>query len=207
MIHKPLINCKNNMRYSGYETQTGFTLIEIAVAMCLTLLVLAPVVGLFVSLSRSYTTQEKTVELQQTVRAGMDFMLHDLRLAGLDPLGSANAGVEIAQTSKIRITSDRNLNGSIDESDDESVTYLYDAAANRIDQILYEGSDSEESRNLADHVAALVFAYRDVNGAVTTTPADIRSIEITMAIEDSAGREQAVRRTYTTRVACRNMAL
>lgn len=187
--------------------QTGFTLIELLIAMCLSLLVIAPVVSLFVSLGRSYTTQETAAGVQQDVRAVIDFMLHDLRMAGLDPLGSADTGIEIADILKIRVTSDRNLNGTIDESDDESVAYSYDSGNNRLNQILYEDSGSEDIRILMEDVTDLTFAYLDVNSAATATLADIRSIEIVMTVQGSAGRDQTITRTFTTRVACRNIAL
>jgi len=187
--------------------KTGLTLIELMIAMCLSLLVIAPIVSLFVSLGRSYTSQETAAGVQQDVRAVVDFMLHDLRMAGLDPLGSADTGIEIADISKIRVTSDRNLNGTIDESDDESVSYSYDSGNNRLNQILYEDSGSEDIRILMEDVTEMTFAYLDVDSTSTATLADIRSVEIVMTVQGSAGRDQTITRTYTTRVACRNMAL
>ena len=207
MIQSFLIYFKKMRAHPLRMKETGFTLIELMIAMCLSLLVMAPVVSLFASLGRSYTTQEAAVEAQQDVRAAIDFMLHDLRMAGLDPLGSAGTGIEIANVSKIRVTSDRNLNGFLDESDDEIVTYSYDSGNNRLDQILYEGSGSEDIRILMEDVTDLTFAYLDVNSATTATLADIRSIEIVMTVQGPAGRDQTIARTYTTRVACRNMAL
>lgn len=207
MIQSFLIYFKKMRAHPLRMKETGFTLIELMIAMCLSLLVMAPVVSLFASLGRSYTTQEAAVEAQQDVRAAIDFMLHDLRMAGLDPLGSAGTGIEIANVSKIRVTSDRNLNGFLDESDDEIVTYSYDSGNNRLNQILYEGSGSEDIRILMEDVTDLTFAYLDVNSATTATLADIRSIEIVMTVQGPAGRDQTIARTYTTRVACRNMAL
>ncbi len=207
MIQSFLIYFKKMRAHPLRMKETGFTLIELMIAMCLSLLVMAPVVSLFASLGRSYTTQEAAVEAQQDVRAAIDFMLHDLRMAGLDPLGSAGTGIEIANVSKIRVTSDRNLNGFLDESDDESVAYSYDSGNNRLNQILYEGSGSEDIRILMEDVTDLTFAYLDVNSATTATLADIRSIEIVMTVQGPAGRDQTIARTYTTRVACRNMAL
>jgi len=207
MIQPFLIYFKKKRQHPVSLEPKGFTLIELIIAMCLSLLVMAPVVSLFVSLGRSYTTQETAVEAQQDVRAVIDFMLHDLQMAGLDPLESADTGIEIADISKIRVTSDRNLNGILDESDDESVAYSYDSVNNRLNQILYEDSGNEDIRILMEDVTDLTFAYLDVNSAATATLADIRSIEIVMTVEGSAGRDQTIARTYTTRVSCRNMAL
>ncbi len=207
MIQSFLIYFKKMRAHPLSMKETGFTLIELMIAMCLSLLVIASIVSLFASLGRSYTTQKTAAGLQQNVRAGIDFMLHDLRMAGLDPLGSADTGIEIADISKIRVTSDRNLNGTIDESDDESVAYSYDSGNNRLNQILYEDSGSEDIRILMEDVTDLTFAYLDVNSAATATLADIRSIEVVMTVQGSAGRDQTITRTYTTRVACRNMAL
>ena len=55
MIHPFLIYFKKKRQHPVSLEPKGFTLIELIIAMCLSLLVMAPVVSLFVSLGRSYT--------------------------------------------------------------------------------------------------------------------------------------------------------
>jgi hypothetical protein len=58
-----------------------------------------------------------------------------------------------------------------------------------------------------DNVSDLNFTYYDGNGAVTAAVADIRSVEISMTIQQPAGQGRTVSRTYKTRVRCRNIGL
>ena len=57
-------------------------------------------------------------------------------MAGLDSTNSSGAGIELASSSSIRFSLDRNMNGIIDETDDERITYSYIAGNKRIDQCL-----------------------------------------------------------------------
>ena len=118
----------------------GFTVVELLVALGLAAVVFGLIVSFFANMSRSTTTQNAAAAAQQTARAGVDFMAQELRLAGLDPLNSAGAGIEeiSAAGTKIRFTSDScnvqigdsgtcenpvpdgNVNGK-----NERVTYLY----------------------------------------------------------------------------------
>jgi len=72
----------------------GFTLVEILVAMVAASLLMAAVVGLFTALKKSYTKQTVAADVQQVVRAGIDFMAENIRMAGLDPAGTGLFGIE-----------------------------------------------------------------------------------------------------------------
>ena len=72
----------------------GFTVVELLVALGLAAVVFGLIVSFFANMSRSTTTQNAAAAAQQTARAGVDFMAQELRLAGLDPLNSAGAGIE-----------------------------------------------------------------------------------------------------------------
>jgi Tfp pilus assembly protein PilW len=84
----------------------GFTVVELLVALGLAAVVFGLIVSFFANMSRSTTTQNAAAAAQQTARAGLDFMAQELRLAGLDPLNSAGAGIEQISATGIRFTSD-----------------------------------------------------------------------------------------------------
>ena len=134
-------------------------------------------------------------------------------MAGLDPANSSGAGIEVASSSNIRFTLDRNMNGTIDEADEERITYSHIVANNRIDQCLYEGTASADWENFIDNVTNLNLVYLDADGNNLGDPvpnanlADIRSIIISITVQEPAGREGLIDRTYTTRVRCRNLGI
>lgn len=63
-------------------TQRGFTLVELIVAMAISLVVLGAVLKLFDNSQRSYVIQEDVAEMQQNVRTAKIFLERDIRMAG-----------------------------------------------------------------------------------------------------------------------------
>ena len=194
----------------------GFTLIELLMAMAIMSIVSGAIYGVFSLSSRSYTTQGVAADVQQSVRAAMEIMVQDIRTAGLDPTASDNFGVELATSTKFRITSDSidpgidDFNGVLDDINSERITY--ELQGNQLNQILYETTASENSQPLISDVQDLSFTYFDADGNDLGSPvsvanlADIRTVEITITVEEPAGRDEPVSRTLTKRVKCRNLA-
>lgn len=60
----------------------GFTLTELIIAMAISAIVLAMVVGVYRRQQRSFALQNEVTERQQNVRVAMDAIVRDLRLAG-----------------------------------------------------------------------------------------------------------------------------
>ena len=119
----------------------GFTLIELMMAMLIAAIALGAVYSVFASTHRSSTKNLVSAEVAQNLRTSIDYMEQDIRLAGLDRWGSADAAIEVATATDLRFTSDRDmdgsisdsdLNGIIEESDLERNTYSYDAANNNL---------------------------------------------------------------------------
>ena len=192
----------------------GFTLVELLVAIAITSIVLVSVGKIFISSSRVYTTQDVAAGVQQRLRAVMNFMVRDIRMAGLDPSGMDIFGIEVASAQNIRFAADRNSNGNlddpdisdgIDESDLEKMAYEYDGN-NLLEQVLYKANGSEEFREtLIDNVTGLTFTYFNDAGAASAVLDDIRTVVFSMTVRESAGRDTPVNRTLTKRVICRNL--
>ena len=197
----------------------AFTLVEILIAMAMVGIVMAGIYTVFISTNRSYHTQDRVADAQQRVRVGIDFMVRDIRMAGLDPavdpaidpVDGNGAGIKEATATKLRFTADVSMGGSIDEANRERITYEYDSANNRLLQCVYEGTGSENWQTLINDVSVLSFSYLDANDAPITVPVsavdltNIRTVEISMTVEGEDVRGEAFWRTLNARVSCRNL--
>ena len=207
---RPYAPLKSSRRLNSVS---GFTLIELLVSLALFSIIIAAIGAVLVPLRRSFTTQEAAAGAQQTVRQAVEFMVGDIRMAGLDPLGEAGSGVESASALLLRFTMDRILpgeteaNGQIDEGNLERLTYAWDAPNQRVLLTRDAGTASSLTDTLVDNVSNFLFRYFDEDGLVTTVADDIRSVEISMTVEEPAGMDGTIQRTYRTRVRCRNLGL
>jgi len=67
------------------NNKSGFTLIEVLIAMVVSLIIMGGAYMFFNSQQRQTTIQTNVSDAQQTLRAAMDFMSRDIRMAGYDP--------------------------------------------------------------------------------------------------------------------------
>ncbi len=107
----------------------GFTIVELLVAMVVALLAMEAIYSTFLNQHRSYRIQEETAEMQQNLRAAMLYMEREIRMAGCDPMGTADAGIIKAERTLIRFTEDVRGNSSGSDPDgntddpNEDITY------------------------------------------------------------------------------------
>lgn len=189
-----------NAPLHGTERQSGFTLIELLVAMAVSSIVVGLMAGFFTVQNSSYTRHTATAGIQQVVRAGIDFMSDNIRMAGLDPLQTGNFGIEAAGATGITFTADLDMNGQIDVSNSERIAYALNG--NQVQQTV--GAVIEP---LVDNVTNFTFTYRDENDLVTADPAAIRTVQISLTVQEPVGHGRTLARTYTARVHFRNLGL
>jgi type IV pilus assembly protein PilW len=202
--------CKMRKRCSS--STHGFTLIELLVAVAISGIVMAAIYSAYYTAQKNAIVQEDTAVMRQNLRAGLDLMAREIRMAGYDPAGTANAGITTAGSNSIIFTSDLDGDGAI--AADENITYAL--------------SGTELQRNgqaVAENIDALHFDYLP-----SATPDAIRSVQITLvARADNPDRDYTDTNTYsnpqgwsytpnqdiqhyrrrllTTRVVCRNLGL
>ena len=182
----------------------GFTLVELMVAMGIMLIVLTAIISLFTSLNRMYTTQGVAAGVQQVTRAGIDIMTRNIRMAGFNPLNLTHIGILEAASDSIRFAYDTDEDGNIATNGDEDVGYLLNADNQLIQQ---RNGNSATNQSLVDHVSDLTFRYLDADDMETSDTDAIRTVEISLTVEEPAGRDGVLSRTYSTRVICRNLSL
>lgn len=201
---------------------SGFTLIEVLVAVAMLSIFTAAAMGVLIPLSKSYTTTEVASSAQQVVRMAVEVIANDIRLAGLDPLqqlqgldggGLPLAGFQEASSTSVRFTCDRvadgdeEANGTIDDSNFENINYYYEAATQSLNLRLYAGAPVQTSQQLVNNITNLRFRYYDEDGNETGDLQEIRAVQIDMTVEEDVGSEGTIERSYTTRVLCRNLGV
>jgi type IV pilus assembly protein PilW len=172
------------------SNKKGFTLVELLVAMAITGIVAGAIYTAFQSQQKSYLIQEQVAEMQQNLRAAMDIMVRDIRMAGYDPYGNSGAGITAAAENTFTFTlvaDDDDYDNDNDTITDEigelkTIQYdLYDA---------YDDSDNDigrqvgaQKRAVAENIEEIEFYYILADDTTTTAPAnpsDIRSVQITI---------------------------
>lgn len=83
---------KKTRKNESFFISSGFTLVEILVTLGLVGIVSAAMYKTFQIQQHSYMIQEQVVEMQQNVRAAMDIMVQDIRMAGYDPKATGTFG-------------------------------------------------------------------------------------------------------------------
>ena len=209
--------------FRALSNQSGFSLVELLVAIAIVGGVAAAIYGIFFTSNRTYITQEEIADAQQRARIGMDFMTRDIRMAGLDPFGNAEdtvdgnmAGFKEATAAKIRFTMDLDMNGGIDISNSIADSTLneervsYELAGRELRRGLYENTDDSRWDTLINNVSSLIFSYQDETGAVMPLPVTgndlsrIRAVNISLTCEYRDAQGAVNSRTLSTTVTCRN---
>ncbi len=186
----------------GLKNQTsdkGFTLIEILVAVAISGIVMAGIYSAYYSQQRSYEVQEQQVAIQQNLRAAMYFLEREIRMAGCDPLETANAAILLAEADYIQFTED--ISDELDDDDDgdgdnrdepdgkiqkanENITYYLEDNNLRRSTIDEVTEDPLPPQTIAQNVEALNFVYLNADGVVIPPPIaadatrDIASVQI-----------------------------
>jgi type IV pilus assembly protein PilW len=165
--------------------QRGFTLIELLVTVVVSGVVMAGIYTTFASQQNSYIVQSEVAALQQNLRAAMYNLKREVRMAGYDPAGTADAGILSAGSDTIQVSMDLTDDAGTGDPDgdvgdlDETVTYtLSDWDGDGLNDLVRRTGGTPVMA--AEHIDGLNFVYLDGNGAVTGVPDNIRSVQITV---------------------------
>jgi len=177
---------RRQKRMSLRLSDQGFTMVELLVAMVVSLLALAAIYSTFLAQHRSYQVQNETAEMQQNIRTAMYYMQREIRMAGSNPydtLPLSSFGIIAAGPTSITFTEDiRGDNpgdppdGAVDDPE-ENITYTLNGTnLERTDNV----AAPLNPQVVAQNIDWLDFVYLNSAGNVTATLSDIRSVEITI---------------------------
>jgi prepilin-type N-terminal cleavage/methylation domain-containing protein len=130
---------RRNVGTSESRKSQGLTLIELLVAMAISVILTAAIYRTFIGQHRTYTVQEQVVDMRQNVRVAINRMMREIRMAGF---GDVSSVLPIT-------TIDGTFNNIINPSNDkDNIKGQYD------DQITIIGAFEKVSTLATDHTAA-----------------------------------------------------
>lgn len=210
----------------GHRRQSGFTLIELLIALAVFGMAVSAIYGVYISQSRTYTVQNQVTAAQQDLRAGIDLVSRELRMAGLNPLGAPGVGfVNGTDSTFVAFTTDQDVNGHTDHTDgtdkEDNVSFefrngaLYFSIGDGTDSdgdskidVLQQGSAANPTaRAIIDNVDKVEFAYVLKGSATPTTDsttinsnlANIQAVDVSILVRTSHQDPNYVNTTtYTT---------
>lgn len=216
-----------------YTEQHGFTLIEMMIAMAITLLVTAGVYEVFSSQQKAFRIQDHVAEMQQNARVALDFMTREIRMAGYiaedwdldsatsvpttDVTGQSWTGTgaqDIEELGPGAITFEADVDG-----DDQTETVRYTISNGNLTRATWQWDGTSAwtvesaATALAENIETLAFTYSDSGGTVTATAANIRIIQIQLVAKtrirdpNLKGGDGYRRRMLTANVRPRNLGL
>ncbi|MGA1790810.1 MAG: PilW family protein [bacterium] len=142
----------------------GFTLVELLLALFISAVMAAAIFNFFIAQNKSYSVQEQVSEIQQNVRAAVNLMVKEIRMAGYDPTENAGAGIITANPDLMTFTMDLNSDANCHDYN-EYITYSLYTPADGIKKLGRKGKQGENNSPVAENVEAIGFAYAfDSNG-------------------------------------------
>jgi type IV pilus assembly protein PilW len=188
-------------RIRAMRNNAGFTIIELLVAMVIGGILLSAVSVVFSSQQKSYVLQDQVARMQQNLRAAMQLMEREIRMAGYDPLRTSSAGIQVANANIIRFTMDIHDGVGIDDDNEaglfangntndvnEDITYSLLANGNLLKVDAALAALGQPPQLIAENIDALDFVYFDGNGVANPADLnDIRSVLITIVARTGRG--------------------
>ncbi len=168
------------------KDQTGYSLVELLVALVISLIVMGGIYLTSISQERNLHIEDRIAELQANLRAGLYLLERDLRLAGYDPMCISppcyNVGFTNASATSLTFSMRKPDTNAI-----QTIAYsLYDSQSDGDDD-LGRAVDASGNQPLILNVDALNFVYFDKSGnRLTTLPLSasdlkkVRVIEVTI---------------------------
>ena len=210
---------------SRTQDERGFTLVELMIALLVSGLVMAAVITVYVTQTRSFSELDDVAGIQQDLRGVLILLNLEVRLAGCDPTEGGKPGILDATSTQFHFTHDtktkdsssptpNKADGEIDGAD-ENITFGLAAGNDTNDNGIVDNGGADWSgpgllaRNtggglqpLADNIEALEFNYILDDGTSRLDPPNpnkIRAVQVSLlARATKPDRGFVNTKTYTT---------
>jgi len=175
---------------SSFFGHHGFTLVELMLAVALSGIIATSVGTAYFSQRRVYLAQEQVVEMQQNIRAALDILVREGRMAGYDPTQLAGAGITAVTAGQLSFTQDITdtagttplVSDGMTDGPGENLTYelFVEDGIQKLVRHDNNGALAKKDEVVAENFDGLEFVYLDDTGAATTILSDIRSVQVSI---------------------------
>lgn len=217
--------CQKNSKLS-FINYKGFTLIEIMVAITIIGIITTDIL-LYLSKQRKILiVQQQVLDMQHRLRAGLEAMIAEIRMAGYDPYDQYNAGIMNAgngiPTGKyytipgtmttVTGTGPLTLSFVKEKGKLEIISFeIYDAYSDG-DIDIGRRSGIGNHQPFIENIRFLNFSYFDRSGNPTIELDKIASVHIDLSLQCDDGKKnftniKDITRSISTMVYCRNLNL
>lgn len=146
-------------RYLYKENKKGFTLVELMVAMVISIIAAMGAYDVYISQNHAYSVQAQISDMQQNARVAMDLITREIRTAGCDPAEVGIQDIVTATQNTIQIRADLNGDGNTAGLNEDITFAFVNNTITRTDAV--DGIAQPIAVNILD----LQFVYGlDVNG-------------------------------------------
>lgn len=164
----------------------GYTLIEVVVALGLSLFTLSAVYSLYVQELKAQGVRENVLDMQQQARVVVDLVSREILMAGYDPRG-VNRDTDLTNDfdgitydpGRLSIKADLNGNGITNDAN-ESIVFIYDAVAHVLRRNTGGGNQP-----FGEDIESFVVDYFDQVGNPTSVSKAVRQVGITVTARTS----------------------
>jgi len=175
----------------------GGSVIEMLVASAILVLMAVPIFALFEGGTRIFARGDAAAGLHQDLRATVDRMMRDLRMAGYDPSATGSpAAFEVATATTVRFLADADLDGTTDR-----IEYAYVAPERTITRQFWRWSGGwgpgSGALVVARNVDGLALSYFNATDGAAATLGDIRRVAISITGSDVAAGATDGRERFT----------
>lgn len=191
------------------KKEKGFSLIELMIAMTVTLAVLGITMSLFSGALGTRSRESRRADALTSARAAINVISREIANSGY---GLSSNGIVIADSNDKRIRVRANLvnTDSTTNGIGEDVTYYYDSTNQSI--VRYDPNDTPKTSVVVNRISELKFSYFDYSGSNSTptesgTPTNATGrvrITVTVRLEDVQGQPKNQSVAFTSDVTIRN---
>ena len=161
----------------GQQRQQGYTLIELMLALTISLIALGILGRAFVSQKKIFDEQRQIVEMQQNAKIAMHLMVSEFSCAGYIPEGGTAAGG----------TENQPTGDSIKEMDATVIIFAGDIDGdNKTEKIRYALSGSELTRQVWEWTQGTPDSWVDSGGGAQSVISDVEALTITYMAESES---------------------
>lgn len=209
------------MNSTALSTQLGMTLLEIMLALALSLGLLAGIMQIYSSSIHSYRLLLNQSSLQENGRFAMAFIKRDIRLAGFrdaysasaiaEPIGGTDGVGEKTDTLAIRVAT-KDCSGTISYAIKKGVagypSLFRKGCDNKSGQALVAGIDNLQILYGADHTGDNSVNYYATAGTTGLAMASVVSVRIELSAQPTTGHATAsginMQQIFSSTIALRN---